>query len=206
MKVLITGGATWVKIDKVRILTNVFTGKTSVYLASYFARNKCKVTLLLNTHCIYKLPKGIKTVPFRYFGDLKILLTKELKQNKYNLVIHTAAVSDYLFKRPFRGKIPSGKDKIKMELAPAPKLTNTIRHYAKNAYLIQFKLENSKSKLISRAKKSLAKNKFDAVVANALNDLSNNYRAYIINRKGVIKKVYSRRDLAKALLDTAQLI
>ena len=36
MKVLITGGATWIKIDVVRIITNIFTGKTALFLAKEF--------------------------------------------------------------------------------------------------------------------------------------------------------------------------
>jgi len=204
MKVLITGGATWVKIDRVRILTNVFTGKTSVYLASYFKRRNCKVTLLLNTHCINKLPQGIKIIPFRYFQDLRKMLIKELKQNQYDIIIHTAAVSDYLFKHPLKGKLPSGRGKLTIKLSAAPKLTHIIRRYAKGAYLVQFKLESSGNALISRAKKSLNKNKFDLVVANALNDLENNYHASIINKKGIVKEISSKRELAKTLLDTTR--
>ncbi|OPX28093.1 MAG: hypothetical protein B1H08_06590 [Candidatus Omnitrophica bacterium 4484_171] len=205
MKVLITGGATWVRIDKVRILTNVFTGKTSVYLASYFARHGCKVTLLINTHCVERLPKDIKVIPFRYFDDLKRMLIKELKHNKYNAIIHTAAVSDYLFPHPLRNKIPSGKSKLTMELVTAPKLTNIIYHYAKGTYLVQFKLEALKSKLINKAKTSLLNNKFDAVVANSLSDLENKYQAILIDKRGTKKKIHSKKELAKILLSMAKL-
>ena len=204
MRILITGGATWVKIDKVRILTNIFTGRTSVYLASYFVRNNHEVTLLLNTHCIERMPGNIKIVPFRYFEDLKRMLIRELKQNKYDIVIHTAAVSDYLCKHYFRGKIPSGKGEISIKLSSAPKLTDTIRRYAKGAYLVQFKLETSKEELISRARRSLLKNKFDAVVANSLGGLENGYQAFIIDKKGTKRKISSKRNLARTLLELAQ--
>ena len=206
MKVLITGGATWIKIDKVRILTNVFTGKTSVYLASYFARKNCDVTLLLNTHCIDRLPKKIKIIPFRYFEELRKILIEELKRNKYDIIVHTAAVSDYLFKHSFKGKIPSGKSRFEIKLTVAPKLTSVIRHYAKGAYLVQFKLEASENSLISKARKSLIKNKFDAVVANSLDDLENKYQSFLIDKRGTKKKIRSKKELAKILLDTAKSI
>jgi len=206
MKVLITGGATWIKIDKVRILTNVFTGKTSVYLASYFARKNCDVTLLLNTHCIDRLPKKIKIIPFRYFEELRKILIEELKRNKYDIIVHTAAVSDYLFKHSFKGKIPSGRSRFEIKLTVAPKLTSIIRHYAKGAYLVQFKLETSKGTLITRAKESMFRNKFDAVVANSLNDLRNKYSAFIVDKEGTIKKISSKRELAKVLLNITKSI
>ena len=48
MKVLITGGPTWVKIDEVRIITNIFTGRTALFLAKEFKRRKYDVTLIIN--------------------------------------------------------------------------------------------------------------------------------------------------------------
>ena len=46
-KILITAGPTWVRLDDVRVITNVFTGKSGVALAESLARKGHTVTLLL---------------------------------------------------------------------------------------------------------------------------------------------------------------
>jgi len=39
MKILISGGSSWVKIDSIRVITNIFTGKTAYYLAKRFSKH-----------------------------------------------------------------------------------------------------------------------------------------------------------------------
>ena len=69
------------------------------------------------------------------------------------------------------------------------------------ARLVQFKLEISPKGLIDKAYASLLRNKTDLVVANALNDLSAGYRAFIIDKERRIYPVKSKFALARALLD-----
>ncbi len=201
MRVLITGGATWVKIDKVRILTNIFTGKTSLFLAKYFLKKKAKVTLLINPHCIEKFPQGrnIKIIFFRYFDELKKALREELKKNKYDAIIHTAAVSDYALKRPFKGKIPSNRKRIELHLQPTQKLTTLIRSLAKNSFLVQFKLETKSKYIIKKAYRSLTNNRFNLVVANVYRPQNKQYSTFIIDSGLNITKISSLRELAQNL-------
>jgi len=206
MKILITAGSTWVKIDDVRILTNIFTGKTGIYLAEKFSQLGYPVTLLLNPHCIErKIARGIKVIPFKYYDDLSRELTKELKKNKYDVIIHSAAVSDYKLKEAFDGKIPSGRKKLVLKLIPTAKIIKTIRKLAKGTLLIQFKLQVNpalsttkkffdarkggvkRRGLIEKAYQSLRENKSDLVVANIYEDLKKGYKAFIINK---IRKEY----------------
>lgn len=203
MKVLITGGSTWAKIDEVRIITNIFTGKTSLSLAKEFTKRGCRVTLLLNPHCIEKLPSNIKIISFRYFDELKKSLKDELSKNKYDLIIHAAAVSDYKLKKPFKGKVLSGAKQLTLRLLPSPKLTKLIRHLAAGACLIQFKLEIRHKGLISKAVNSLKQSKFDLVVANALEDLTGTYKAFLIDRQGNTQQISSRKLLTPWLLEFA---
>ena len=44
-RVLITAGPTWVKIDKVRVISNTASGKTGLLFADAFKRLGSKVTL-----------------------------------------------------------------------------------------------------------------------------------------------------------------
>jgi phosphopantothenoylcysteine synthetase/decarboxylase len=200
MKVLITAGPTWVKIDDVRIVTNVFTGRSGLYLAQQFRKKGHSVTLVINPHCLGKI-KGMKVIPFHYFEDFKKAVSEELKSSFYDAVIHTAAVSDYKLRSVFKGKIASGKDELVLNMKPAEKIIKTIRRLARKSVLIQFKLEAERKGLVDKAYNSLVENKSDFVVANALRDLKRKYKAFIIDRNKDIIEVNSKPGLFNNLCD-----
>lgn len=186
MKVLITAGATWVKVDEVRILTSRFTGKTGLYLAKELKKKGYSVTLLINPHCVGKI-KGVKAIYYHYFDEFKRKIVEILKKECYDLIIHMAAVSDYKLKNTSKGKIPSGKKSLVLQLIPAEKIIKKIRKLAKKSLLIQFKLEPRRKGIITKAYRSLKENKSDFVVANALEDLSSGYKGFLIDKE---KKVF----------------
>ena len=200
-KVLITAGPTWVKIDRVRVITSVFTGNTGMFLAKKFRERKCGVTLLMNDHVLIPKLRGVSVVPFRYFEELETGLKKLLKKNTFDLIIHTAAVSDYLVKNTRDDKMPSGRDGFSLEFTPAKKLIKTIREAAPDSLLVQFKLEVKKRGLIEKAFKSLQENKSDFAVANALEEITRGYRVYFIDKKKNIKVITSKSALFSALFD-----
>ena len=184
IKILITAGPTWTKLDDVRILTNIFTGRTGVNIAKALREKGAAVTLFFNPHCIGKNETaGLKTVCFRYYDEFKEKVVKELKDKKYDVIIHTAAVSDYKPKRRFNGKLPSGREDISLPLVPTEKIIKIMRGLASKAVIIQFKLENKRKCLIDKSYKSLVNNRTDFVVANALEDLDGGYKAFIIDRE-----------------------
>ena len=101
MKVLITSGSTWIKIDDIRIITNRFTGKTGLFLARKIHEAGHTVTLLTNPHCL-NIKKGKSVILYRYFDEFENQVVKLLKHNKYDAIIHMAAVSDYRLKNTSR--------------------------------------------------------------------------------------------------------
>jgi phosphopantothenate-cysteine ligase/phosphopantothenoylcysteine decarboxylase/phosphopantothenate--cysteine ligase len=104
MRVLVTAGNTQVPIDRVRCLTNIFSGRTGAALAAC-AHDRGHDVTLLTSH-----PEALRDIaaqrplsgedwrPYRYstFADLESLLSNELRRGGYDAVIHCAAVSDYL--------------------------------------------------------------------------------------------------------------
>jgi phosphopantothenoylcysteine decarboxylase/phosphopantothenate--cysteine ligase len=200
MKILITAGATWVKVDEVRILTNKFTGKTGLYLAKDLKKKKHKVTVLINPHCVdLSKEKGIRFEKYHYFDEFKSKANDLLKKNHFDAIIHMAAVSDYRIKNTSKGKISSGKKSLVLKLTPTEKLIRLIREKAPDSLLIQFKLEPKRKGLVDDAYKSLKSNGSDLVVANALEDLKKGYRATIISRQKRLISVCSSRDLTSKL-------
>lgn len=198
MKVLITAGATWVKVDKVRIFTSQFTGRTGLCLARRLEKKGHSVTLLVNPHCLGDI-RDVKVVYYRYFDEFKKAVVEILKSGFYDVIIHTAAVSDYKVKNVSEIKIPSGRKHFTLQLIPAEKIIKKIRTLAKKSLLIQFKLEVKRKRLIETAYESLKKNKADFVVANAVEDLAGKYKRFIISRHKDIVSVESEKSLAGVL-------
>ena len=202
IRVLVTAGPTCVRIDKVRVLTNLFSGRTGFLIAKFLKDKGFPTTLLLGPARFISEAKGLNLIRFKYFEELRSLIKKELKGRAYKVVIHSAAVSDYKPLKVYKGKISSSQDRLLIELKPTPKIIKEIRRIRPDIYLIQFKLEvgETKNKLIDKAYKSLLENNSDLVVANDLKDIrGSGYRAYLIDREKNVEVIRGRRDLAQKL-------
>ena len=205
IKVLITAGPTWVALDKVRVISSIFTGQTGYHIAQKFCKQGFSVTLLLGPTRfeLKNKPKNtdFKLLRFQYFSELKSLIKKEIAGGSYNALVHTAAVSDYEPSVAFPGKIPSGKELI-VKFKPLPKIIKEVRNIDKNIFFIQFKLETNKTKkdLVDIAYKHMLKSNTDLVVANDQKDMKKGaYKGYLIDKDKKIVIVKAREELAKGL-------
>jgi phosphopantothenoylcysteine synthetase/decarboxylase len=104
MNVLVTAGNTLALIDKVRCLTNVFTGRTGASIALE-AHARGHAVRLLTSH-----PEAVETmgagqqlgglrwsvVRYRTFEDLEARMAETIAPGGWDAVVHCAAVSDYL--------------------------------------------------------------------------------------------------------------
>jgi len=125
-KVLITSGPTWVPIDNVRVISNIATGKTGALIAKEAKRYGADVTLLMGPTQNIINNHLIKTKSFKYFDEFKDLFTKEIRR-KPDLVIHSAAVSDYQPKKRFASKIKSDLKRLSLNLVLTPKLADIVK-------------------------------------------------------------------------------
>src|SRR4051812_48958163 len=103
MNVLVTAGNTLVPIDRVRAITNVFTGRTGAGIALE-AHGRGHAVTLLTSHpeVIHELrgdaaleARRWRCLPYRTFDDLHAALAASLKAGGFDAVVHCAAVSDY---------------------------------------------------------------------------------------------------------------
>jgi phosphopantothenoylcysteine decarboxylase/phosphopantothenate--cysteine ligase len=197
-KILIIGGATAEPIDDIRIITNRSSGKTAVNLAknAFFRGADVALWYGLGWEIV---PEYIKTTGFETVNDL-LNLAKKL--GKYDVVILCAAVSDYILDKK-SGKIPSGKDKLVLELRPAPKFISTLRKNAPKSKITGFKVEENKNKLNEKAFDLLKKNNLDFVVANTISGFDNDENEiWIIDKKNkTIHKQGKKEHLADHILD-----
>lgn len=102
MKILVTAGNTQTPIDRVRCLTNIFTGRTGGRIALE-AHRRGHQTVLLTSHpeLIVELAgrepatSGWAVRTYRTFDDLHRLMAEAIPAGGFDVVIHAAAVSDY---------------------------------------------------------------------------------------------------------------
>ena len=94
MKILVTAGGTEEPVDGVRRLTNSSTGATGGALARHFAEGGAEVLLL---HAERAPLSGIpvERETFVTFADLEAALRRILSEDRWDAVVHAAAVSDY---------------------------------------------------------------------------------------------------------------
>ena len=200
-KILITCGPTWVRIDPVRVISNISSGELAHKIAELLYRERSTVTLLEGpvTHQLKHIP--IKIIPFQYFGEFERLLKQHLKTTHYDIVIHAAAVSDYEIKNSSLKKIKSTLPRLALKLTKTPKLISQIKKISPAIFLVGFKLETNlgKTALRQRTTHLIGEAKCDLVVANTIN--KNNYNAYIVDAKGAfLAQTKSRKEIAKALV------
>jgi phosphopantothenate---cysteine ligase (CTP) len=98
MNILVTAGNTQTLIDKVRCITNIFTGRTGASIAQEANRRGHQVTLLTSHPDVVEGPPCAErwTVrPYRTFEDLHTAMAELISAPGLDAVIHSAAVSDY---------------------------------------------------------------------------------------------------------------
>ena len=196
MKVLITAGSTQVPIDQVRCISNIFKGRTGADIAHYFVAKKNEVTLITSDkHALEgtTLSERLTLKTFRTYDELFNIMRWEVIASNYDVIIHSAAVSDYRvsgvclmeggqqLELAQNGKISSSHEEIYLRLTPTQKIIDLIRSdWFFTGYLVKFKLQVNMTdqELIKIATKSRTDSQADMIVANCLE--WSKERAYII--------------------------
>ena len=103
MKILVTSGGTSEKIDSVRRITNIATGRLGALVADAFIDSVgadvtyvCGKGSILPTCHSEPEAKNLKVITIESVNELKDVITDLLKSIKYDAVIHSMAVSDYM--------------------------------------------------------------------------------------------------------------
>jgi phosphopantothenoylcysteine decarboxylase/phosphopantothenate--cysteine ligase len=179
LRVLVTSGGTAEPIDAVRVITNMSTGATGALIAENFARRGHAVTLLRAASA-----RGAEGVSheetFVTFAELDAALSRLLREESLDVVIHAAAVSDFSIatvevdgveRAPGSAKLGSGSAPI-LRLKTNPKLLDTLRARSRNSAMkiVAFKLTNDASATEARAavERLFAEGAVDFVVHNDL--------------------------------------
>jgi len=178
--ILITAGGTSEPIDAVRVITNRSTGKTGVTLANFAHEKGWGVDLLLARSLYPETKFPFPVHRFETVEELGALMKERIRIGQPTGLVHSAAVSDYVFdhaetvgpnpnkiQSPGTGKISGHLDSIRIILKPAPRLLAKIRsEWNFRGILVSFKLETDPEKLLIQSKRSLMDSGSDMVVGN----------------------------------------
>jgi len=203
-KFLVTAGSTAMPIDQVRCISNIFKGRTGTAIALYLAERGHGVTLITSDNQVFQ-HEGVnfamyfnnkkasnKVINFRTFDDLERAMKEEITTGAYDVVIHSAAVSDYRVEGVYDSlsnqpaldnnkKISSSHSDLYLHLVPTPKIIDLIRQpWGFTGYLVKFKLQVgiSDEELLEIAERSRQDSQADLIVANCLE--WSKERAYLI--------------------------
>ncbi len=198
-RVLITVGPTIEYIDPVRVITNLSTGKTGVLLAGELVSAGAKVVMIYGPGK-EKPPKGVKIISVQTTKEMLDSVKKQLKK-KFDVVILSAAASDYTVEQSSKSKIKSSKKNLIIKLKWAPKIIDQIKKIQKNVFLVGFKAEINLSKkaLEREARKKMRESKADLMIANDIGSPSykknpNYNEILVVDSKRAISSGRKRKD------------
>jgi phosphopantothenate-cysteine ligase/phosphopantothenoylcysteine decarboxylase/phosphopantothenate--cysteine ligase len=224
MKILVTAGNTQTPVDRVRSITNIFTGRTGAGIAAAAFERQHSVVLLTSHPEVMNdfpaaRPRGepdFRIRPYRTFDDLSAAMEDEVKHGGFDAVVHAAAVSDYrvagLYSRRngdlvdvSAGKVKGSYPELWLKLVPTPKLVDRIRaDWGFEGVLVKFKLEVgiSERDLIAAAETARWQSRADLMVANTLEGMKD--WALVGGAAGYAK--VARQNLADRLLGEVERI
>ncbi len=215
MKVLITSGGTREHIDAARVVTNTSTGRTGRVLAELLAARTCSVLCLRSAAAERPSGRGIRVRNYESFSDLDAALRTALKAERFDAVIHLAAVSDYspvLIEagarkyRPGRSaKISSAAGELRVILRRNFKILDRIKSYAAAGshpapLLIAFKLTAGAGKA-QALRKVRALASADLVVHNDTREMKKTHPFHIYRSGRRIFDCEGPEELAEKLFD-----
>lgn len=150
-RVLITAGGTREYIDDVRVVTNISSGALGAKIAEEFYSHGWQVHYVHAKYGIMpRVQEGVSDTarlnawPFVSTSDLYDTMKAILTAFKIDVVIHSAAVSDFTFERDGNIKSSSGSAEdfikyMKETIRPTPKIIQEIKKWAPETYLVGFK-------------------------------------------------------------------
>jgi len=200
-RILVTAGPTVEKIDPVRYITNRSTGKMGYAIAK--AANSLGATVELISG-----PTGLDQPEVSEFISIESadeMYTEVMKRKDADVIIMTAAVSDYKPKQSYDQKFKKKKGPLVIELSRNKDILKTLGETKSNQILVGFAAETEN--IEKYAKKKLEEKNLDFIVANDVSKKSSGFgsdmnEVIIFDKKGQnILELMSKDAVAKEILN-----
>jgi len=144
MAVLITAGATRNPVDAVRLLTAKSSGRTGVGIARALVARGQSVHLLGSAEACLRGPE-LSQEEYGSTRDLMARMERWVRDNPSGHVVHACAVGDYEMASEEGRKIPSGLDRLVLELVRTPKIADHVRSWGLQGTYVTFKAAGPKT-------------------------------------------------------------
>jgi len=210
MKILVTAGPTLEYIDPVRVITNKSSGLMGIEVTREALLRGAEVTLIYGVGTATP-PTEARTVRVETTKEMHEAVVSELKSQKYDVVIATAAAADWKPKKRYNYKVSTRKTStLNVKLEATPKIIDVVKKICPEAFLVPFKAEYNVSdkELIKNAYERLKKGKADLIVANDVARKGVGFgvqtnEIFIVNKKRKIVHVplTTKREASRKLLN-----
>jgi phosphopantothenoylcysteine decarboxylase/phosphopantothenate--cysteine ligase len=205
MKVMVTAGPTYEKIDPVRFLGNYSTGKMGFTIAYEAAQRGADVTLIAGPTSLVADHPGIHRLDVESAEEMYEACMKEMTSS--NVVIMAAAVADYTCASKSFQKLKKSAEPRILELTPTRDILREIgKRKTENQVIVGFALETDNE--LDHARKKIIDKNLDFIVLNSLNDIGAGFgletnKISILDRTGKVYpgKLQSKAAVAKEIID-----
>ncbi len=200
--VVITLGATRSPIDDIRYVQNTSSGSTGYQIADHLYRHGHDVSCVSGI-TTYPKPNWLPLVINADSPDEMLRELKALSNDDIDAWVHCAAVLDYVVDSPAEGKLASQQGPLEVKLVESSKHILELKDKCQDSVRIGFKLETGikQKELVRRAVAQLEYAGMTAVVANRLEDLSDNSRprGYLVDKTGADFTLETIHDVCVAI-------
>lgn len=167
MKILVTAGPTYERIDPVRFIGNYSTGKMGFAIADALARAGHQVTLVAGPVRVEAQEPSVRRIDVESAAEMYDAVTA-LYPDMDGAVL-CAAVADFTPIAVADHKIKREKDNLVIELRPTQDIAAAVgRTKRADQFLVGFALETNDEQ--AHALEKMRRKNFDFIVLNSLND------------------------------------
>ncbi len=160
-RVLISAGPTREFMDPVRFLSNPSSGRMGYELARVAYWLGADV-ILVSGEVNIRPPYGVKVINVVSAMDMKNAILKS--EGRYDMLIMTAAVSDWRFQKQSENKIKRGEGRLKIELVENSDIVSLAKKSGKFKFILGFAAETDN--IYENASLKMKKKGLDAIFVN----------------------------------------
>ena len=191
MRVLITAGPTYERIDPVRFIGNHSTGKMGFALAEAFADRGFDVLLIAGPVHIVAVNPAIKRIDVVSADDMYRAVMQHFTES--DVAVFCAAVADFTPTVAADHKIKRKTDDLVIRLKPTQDIAAAAgRQKRQGQFIVGFALETDDEE--ANAVDKMQRKNLDMIVLNSLNDQGAGF-GYDTNKVTVIERNGRRTDL-----------
>ncbi len=172
VRLLVTAGPTEEPIDAVRHISNPSSGKMGYAIAEEAARQGARVTLVTGP-TLLEPPAGVRVIRVRTAQEMLNACLQVY--DEVDVVIATAAVSDYRPAEVWQGKRKKGEEEWTIRLVPNPDILHTLGERKGKHVLVGFAAETQE--LLHNAQAKLREKNLDMIVANDVSQEGSGFRS-----------------------------